>query len=180
VITPDEAHKLIGADRLPVSVRPVFLELGYSIELNRDLKRPAVSWPDQRLVRFRPGREESKREALAHELGHCCSGHPGSGRWCGARAWESPDWTEREAHHWAEDFLMPIHLLEPWIISLGPGMRLSRLAELCRVTDTFARRRLRRADLDALVWDDTTPGHVRKARGAPMFGLNLGPSPDAA
>jgi hypothetical protein len=80
---------------------------------------------------------------------------------CGARAWESHDWFEREAHYWAEGFLMAVPLVEPRIVALGGGMRLSRIADLCKVMVPFARRRLRRADLERLLWDDTVPGVLR-------------------
>jgi hypothetical protein len=162
-LTPAEAHKLLGTDGLPVPVSEMFRLLEYSLEPKRDLRRPAVSWPDQQVARFRPGREEAVREALAHELGHVCNSHSGSGRFCGARAWASPDWNEREAHSWAEEFLMPLRLLKPYIIDLGSGMRLSRVAALCRVDPSFARRRLRHADLDGLIWDDTVPGAYRSS-----------------
>jgi IrrE N-terminal-like domain len=160
-MTPEEAHQLIGSEHLLVRVAPVFRSLGYRLESNQQLRRPAVSWPTRQVASFRPGRWEDMREALAHELGHVCGDHPGAARFCGARAWTSPDPLEREAHRWAEDFLMPLHMLEPWIIGLGGQMSLSRVAELCEVRVAFARRRLRHAGLWKRVWDDVAPGALR-------------------
>jgi Zn-dependent peptidase ImmA (M78 family) len=124
-----------------------------AIEANKPLKRPAVTWSSARVVRYRRDRTDVVRESLAHELGHCCSGEPSFGQFCVAHAWASPDPDERDAHHWAEEYLMPQHLVKP-LIDLGGLMRLSELADRCRVTVPFARRRLRRAGLQQRVWDD--------------------------
>jgi hypothetical protein len=165
MLSPDDAHEFLGSDRLPVRVSDLLGGLGYELQANPNLKRPAVSWPNLRVVRYRPGgQRESTRESLAHELGHVCSDHSGT-RFCVAHAWETHDKIEREAHRWAEEFLMPWKLLRPWIVDLGGEIRLSRLAAYCEVTPEFARRRLRRDGFDPSVWDDTTPKALRAANG---------------
>jgi IrrE N-terminal-like domain len=154
-LTPHDARKLIGCYKLPVPVRDLAVELGLQLLANPDLQRAAVSWPDRQLMRFRPAREEDMRVAIAHELGHLCDDHPGSGRFCSSLPWKSPDRFERTAHLWSEDYLMPPDLLRPWLVDLGSGMRLSRVARLCKVPVAFARRSLRRNGLLGLVWDDS-------------------------
>lgn len=162
LLSPEEAHGLAGIDRLPIPVAAVFEQLGVELKPNPALRRPAVTWLERGVAVYRPAGQEAMREALAHELGHVCTEHSGSVRWCGARAWESMHREEREAHAWSEKYLMPLPLLEPWIIDLGPRIRLSRVAGMCRVSADFARRRLRRAGLSRLVWDDTTSAVLRR------------------
>jgi hypothetical protein len=64
---------------------------------------------------------------------------------------------------------MPLRFLDPWIVELGPRMRLSRIAELCAVTIPFARRYLRRVGYERLIWDDGD--HRSRSPGAAQLPL---------
>jgi hypothetical protein len=156
LITPSAMRSLVGSVHMPHPIKGAFNALGFEVLPAKHLppSRPAVTWAAQGIVRFRPGGEEPKRVALAHELGHICLNHAADRPWhCEYRSWASQHPEERDADRWLLDYLLPEEDLIPWI-DLGAGLRLTILAQKARVPLAVARRQLKRLDIYGEVWDD--------------------------
>jgi hypothetical protein len=153
-----EARGLIPKPRLPMPIRELYEARGISLECNPKLRWRAYSVLENDVARYRPDEAVNLRQSLGHEAGHFFCDH--LTRYGVSmtphvyRPDQQPMPWEREADAFAEAYLMPLDLIDPWFEIKG-AIRLSRIAEECMVPLPFAWRRLVRAGRKHLVWNDS-------------------------
>jgi IrrE N-terminal-like domain len=153
-----EARGLIRKPRLPMPIGELYEALEIRLDCNPKMRWPAYSVLEDKVAKYRPDVEVKRRQSLAHEAGHFLCDH--LTRYGVSmtphvyRPDRKPEPWEREANAFAEGYLMPLDLIDPWFQIPG-AIRLSRIAEECMVPLDFAWRRLVGAGRKHLVWNDS-------------------------